>query len=92
MAGVTSASHPFTTPSFNPQDMVAIPIGCMTANLYPCIQPLMVVSKCALGLHVTLSTLKVLTIPPDLNLDVLWIQLNLATIVDGLKFDFHEFF
>lgn len=57
MANSASAGRQTVTPNFNPQDMVATTVRGMTANVYSCIQPSMMVANQAHSFHITRFTL-----------------------------------
>ena len=86
MASVESAD------TFTPKDPIDVAIGRYTASLYPKITHEMPNYECAYAYHLNTAALRLLPITPAAYLDALGNQLNAATIVDGNKFDWINYY
>jgi hypothetical protein len=77
---------------FAPHSLVPVPVGRTTVNLYPVIDPSMQVHKRAHPFQINKTTLAPLPVDLQFQLNVLGQQLNLATMVGGIRNDWHCFF
>ncbi len=82
-----SSPTPITKMSFIPRDLVTIQVGCLSANVYPKVEPGMPNFECAHAFQVIKSTFEPLPIDTCLILDAIGLQLNCSAIVEGLMFD-----
>ena len=78
--------------TFTPKDPVDVSVGRYTASLYPKITHEMPNYECAYAFHLDTAALRLLPIGPAAYLDALGNQLNVATIVDGNKFDWVHYY
>jgi hypothetical protein len=79
--------------TFVPRNLVSIQVGCLSASVYPKIEPSMPVFECVHAFQVITSALEPLP-PVDtrLILDALGTQLNCSAIINGLMFDWQSLF
>ncbi len=78
--------------AFVPCDLATIQVGCLSANVYPKVEPGMPNFECAHTFQVIKSSLEPLPINTCLILDVIGLQLNCSAIVKGLMFDWKNAF
>ena len=79
--------------AFTPKDTITISVGRYQAQVYVKVTPDMYDFERSYAYHQTLSALKkLLPIDPQLLLDTLGNQLNVSMVVDGIKFDWLNYY
>ncbi len=75
-----------------PREPLTIQVGCLSASVYPKIDPGMSVFECVHAFQVVKSALEPLPVNMHLILDAIDTQLNCSTIVGGLVFYWYSLF
>mmetsp|Transcript_34260 Transcript_34260/g.74141 ORF Transcript_34260/g.74141 Transcript_34260/m.74141 type:complete len:298 (+) Transcript_34260:318-1211(+) len=84
--------HQAALEAFTPKETVTISVGQYHAQVYVKVTPDMLDFERSFAFHQTVSALKLLPIDPQLLLDTLGNQLNVSMVVDGIKFDWLNYY
>ena len=84
--------HQSALEAFTPKKTVTISVGRYHAQVYVKVTPDMLDFERSFAFHQTVSALKLLPIDPQLFLDTLGNQLNVSMVVDGIKFDWLNYY
>jgi hypothetical protein len=78
--------------AFVPKELVTIQVGCMSASVYPKVEPTMPIYELAHAYQVIKSALESLPVDMHLILEAIGMQLNCSAIIEGAMFDFRSLF
>jgi hypothetical protein len=88
----SSQAAPAHGTAFVPRKLVTIQVGCLSASMYPKVEPTMPIYELAHAYQVIKSALEALPIDMRLILEAIGMQLNCSAIVNGAMFDFRSLF